>query len=112
MTFFTFTFVVPYWASSALHFIPWRIRVAHDIALVLDFLGISGGFAAQTVAWVGKGWWNVSLDDGFEVRVDFPIPPTVYCPSLSALRPLQLLATVSTTCITSALFTAPGRLYY
>eukprot|EP00230_Micromonas_polaris_P011296 CAMPEP_0197122608 /NCGR_PEP_ID=MMETSP1390-20130617/5089_1 /TAXON_ID=38833 /ORGANISM="Micromonas sp., Strain CCMP2099" /LENGTH=318 /DNA_ID=CAMNT_0042564595 /DNA_START=32 /DNA_END=985 /DNA_ORIENTATION=- len=68
MTFFTFTFVVPYWASSALHFIPWRIRVAHDISLVLDFLGISGGFAAQTVAWVGKGWWNVSLDDGFEVN--------------------------------------------
>jgi|AntAceMinimDraft_1070359.scaffolds.fasta_scaffold73582_1 hypothetical protein len=37
------TFVVPYWASACLHFVPWRKRTAHDLALALDFMGISAG---------------------------------------------------------------------
>lgn len=68
-TFFIVTFVAPYWASTLLHFIPWRRRSAHDVALVLDFLGISAGFAGQTVAWVGEDWWNARLDDVKENRL-------------------------------------------
>lgn len=47
------TFVFPYWFSVCLHFIPWRERTAHDLALVLDFTGISMGYSGQTAAWVG-----------------------------------------------------------
>jgi len=57
VTFFLVTFVFPYWASTLLHFVPWKRRVAHDVALVLDFLGIASGFAGQTVAWCGERWW-------------------------------------------------------
>ena len=59
LTFFLVTFVAPYWASTLLHFVPWKRRVAHDVALVLDFLGIAAGFAGQTVAWTGDRWWDV-----------------------------------------------------
>ena len=59
LTFFLVTFVAPYWASTLLHFVPWKRRVAHDVALVLDFLGIAAGFAGQTVAWCGDRWWAV-----------------------------------------------------
>jgi predicted membrane channel-forming protein YqfA (hemolysin III family) len=59
VTFFLVTFVFPYWASTLLHFVPWKRRVAHDVALVLDFLGIASGFAGQTVAWCGERWWAV-----------------------------------------------------
>ena len=62
LTFFLVTFVAPYWASTLLHFVPWKRRVAHDVALVLDFLGIAAGFAGQTVAWTGDRWWDV-FDD-------------------------------------------------
>jgi hypothetical protein len=47
------TFVFPYWFSVCLHFIPWRKRTAHDLALVMDFMGISMGYSGQTAAWVG-----------------------------------------------------------
>lgn len=50
------TFVFPYWCSVGLHFIPWRKRTAHDLALVFDFMGISIGYSGQTVSWVGAGW--------------------------------------------------------
>ena len=62
LTFFLVTFVAPYWASTLLHFVPWKRRVAHDVALVLDFLGIAAGFAGQTVAWTGDRWWDVFGD--------------------------------------------------
>ena len=64
VTFFLVTFVAPYWASTLLHFVPWKRRVAHDVALVLDFLGIASGFAGQTVAWCGERWWAlVDVED-------------------------------------------------
>ena len=64
VTFFLVTFVFPYWASTLLHFVPWKRRVAHDVALVLDFLGIASGFAGQTVAWCGERWWAfVDVED-------------------------------------------------
>ena len=69
LTFFLVTFVAPYWASTLLHFVPWKRRVAHDVALVLDFLGIAAGFAGQTVAWTGDRWWDV-LDDARRVVPD------------------------------------------
>ena len=62
------TFVIPYWASAALHCVPWRRRTAHDLALALDFLGISAGFVGQSVGWVGVGTWR-GVDEGvMEVR--------------------------------------------
>ena len=64
LTFFLVTFVAPYWASTLLHFVPWKRRVAHDVALVLDFLGIAAGFAGQTVAWCGDRWWDVFGSEG------------------------------------------------
>ena len=64
LTFFLVTFVAPYWASTLLHFVPWKRRVAHDIALALDFLGIAAGFAGQTVAWCGDRWWDVFGSEG------------------------------------------------
>lgn len=52
------TFVVPYWASVTLHCVPWRRRTAHDLALALDFAGISTGFVGQSIGWVGDGTWR------------------------------------------------------
>ena len=43
--FWLVTFVFPYWASTCLHFIPWKRRAAHDLALVFDFIGISLGLS-------------------------------------------------------------------
>ena len=60
--FWLVTFVLPYWASTALHFIPWKRRTAHDIALVFDFIGISLGFSGQTAAWAGSEWWDPTRD--------------------------------------------------
>ncbi|EEH56347.1 uncharacterized protein MICPUCDRAFT_69600 [Micromonas pusilla CCMP1545] len=56
VTFVVTTFMLPYWASVGLHWIPWRKRTAHDIALVCDFIGISLGFSGQTASWAGRGW--------------------------------------------------------
>jgi len=53
--FWLVTFVFPYWASTCLHFIPWKRRAAHDLALVFDFIGISLGFSGQAVAWAPGG---------------------------------------------------------
>ena len=64
------TFVIPYWASTALHCVPWRRRTAHDLALALDFLGISAGFVGQSVGWVGVGTWR-GVDEGASWRLRF-----------------------------------------
>mmetsp|Transcript_4414 Transcript_4414/g.18816 ORF Transcript_4414/g.18816 Transcript_4414/m.18816 type:complete len:317 (+) Transcript_4414:118-1068(+) len=76
VTFFLVTFVAPYWASTLLHFVPWKRRVAHDVALVLDFLGIASGFAGQTVAWCGERWWAlVDVDATDETNRKVKINP-------------------------------------
>ena len=41
--------LVPYTCSTFLHFIPWKSRFAHDVALSADFLGISFGFTSHGV---------------------------------------------------------------
>ena len=64
------TFVIPYWASTALHCVPWRRRTAHDLALALDFLGISAGFVGQSVGWVGVSTWR-GVDEGASWRLRF-----------------------------------------
>jgi len=64
------TFVIPYWASTALHCVPWRRRTAHDLALALDFLGISAGFVGQSVGWVGVSTWR-GVDEGASWSVRF-----------------------------------------
>lgn len=62
--------MIPYWASTALHCVPWRRRTAHDLALALDFLGISAGFVGQSVGWVGGMTWR-GVDEGASRAVRF-----------------------------------------
>jgi len=57
---FVLTTLGPYWLSTFYHFVPWRKRKAHDVALALDFLGISIGFSGQSVVWAGPGWTHAN----------------------------------------------------
>lgn len=96
VTFFLVTFVFPYWASTLLHFVPWKRRVAHDVALVLDFLGIASGFAGQTVAWCGERWWAlVDVDATDETNGKVKINPDR----------VAAVAAVAATCILAYILT-------
>lgn len=55
--------LVPYACSTFLHFIPWKSRFAHDLALSADFLGISFGFTSHTVL------FSEALFRGTEARI-------------------------------------------
>jgi predicted membrane channel-forming protein YqfA (hemolysin III family) len=99
VTFFLVTFVFPYWASTLLHFVPWKRRVAHDVALVLDFLGIASGFAGQTVAWCGERWWALVERDSDHATISTNGKVTINPDRVAAV------AAVAATCVLAYILT-------
>ncbi|KAJ1461676.1 hypothetical protein M885DRAFT_506739 [Pelagophyceae sp. CCMP2097] len=42
-----------YWVGAAFHLVPYETRQGYWAALFLDYVGITGAFTVQTVAWCG-----------------------------------------------------------
>jgi len=75
--------LVPYTCSTFLHFIPWKSRFAHDVALSADFLGISFGFTSHTVLFSGD------LFQGTEARVAVCATSILFFMQILAFRQKQ-----------------------
>ena len=75
--------LVPYTMSTLLHFVPWKSRRAHDIALSGDFLGISFGFTSHTVL------FTENLIHGVEARVAIFATMTLFIMQVLAFRQKQ-----------------------
>ena len=43
--------LLTYALSVCLHMVPWKTRLGYDVALALDFIGISWGFTSHTILW-------------------------------------------------------------
>jgi predicted membrane channel-forming protein YqfA (hemolysin III family) len=75
--------LVPYTCSTFLHFIPWKSRFAHDVALSADFLGISFGFTSHTVLFSEK------LFRGTEARIAICATTILFLMQILAFRQKQ-----------------------
>ena len=45
--------MLTYLLSVCLHMVPWKTSLGYDVALALDFIGISWGFTSHSVLWTG-----------------------------------------------------------
>ncbi len=45
--------MLTYLLSVCLHMVPWKTSLGYDVALSLDFIGISWGFTSHSVLWTG-----------------------------------------------------------
>ena len=45
--------MLTYLGSTCLHMVPWKTALGYDVALAMDFIGISWGFTSHSILWTG-----------------------------------------------------------